>query len=33
MVEAEAEEMEALETRALASIGIGDPYLDATGEF
>jgi len=32
MDEAEAEVMEALETRALASIGIADPYGHETGE-
>lgn len=32
MGEEEAEEMEALEVRALADIGIGDPYADATGD-
>jgi probable rRNA maturation factor len=32
MIDAEAEEMEALEIRALASIGLGNPYLDTTGD-
>jgi probable rRNA maturation factor len=32
MVDAEAEAMEALEVRALASLGYSDPYGDRTGE-
>jgi len=32
MVDAEADTMEALETRALSSIGIADPYEDGTGK-
>lgn len=32
MIEHEAEAMEALEIRALASIGLADPYADRTGE-
>jgi probable rRNA maturation factor len=32
MVDIEAEEMEALEIRALASIGLRNPYLDTTGD-
>jgi ssRNA-specific RNase YbeY (16S rRNA maturation enzyme) len=32
MEEHEAEEMEAMEVRALASIGITDPYFTMTGD-
>jgi len=32
MVEHEAEDMEAIEVRALAALGITDPYADSTGD-